>query len=149
MLDESVKLALKNNICYLATSSKTYVPNVVPMGLVDVLDDSTIAVVDVLMNKTRKNLAENENVAIAVTDSNRLVGYQIKGKASVITEGKLMEWATEFTKAKHEKRREILKKRLQQETDPEKISKIKEMMEVIRHPKAVVLIKVDEIYRTM
>jgi len=148
-LDESMKLALKNNICYLATCSKDGVPNVVPVGLVEVFDDSTIAVVDVLMNKTRRNLAENDNVAIAVTDVNRLVGYQFKGKASVISEGEIMEWAREFVKKKQERRRELLANRLKSETNPEIISKIKRLMEVEHKPKAVVLIRVNEVYRTM
>jgi predicted pyridoxine 5'-phosphate oxidase superfamily flavin-nucleotide-binding protein len=79
---------------------------VVPVGLVEVLDDSTIAIVDVRMDKTRKNLAENDNVALAVTDVNRLVGYQFKGKAYVVSEGEIMEWAKEFVKRKQERRRE-------------------------------------------
>ncbi len=149
MLDENMKVALRSNVCYLATSSKEGVPNVVPVGLVDVLDASTIVVVDVLMNKTRKNLAENENVALAVTDSNRLLGYQFKGKASVVTSGELMSWASEFLKAKYERRRKMLLERLKSETDPEKIAKIKRMAEDERHPKAVVVIKVEEVYRTM
>ncbi|TDA30318.1 MAG: hypothetical protein DSO04_06135 [Hadesarchaea archaeon] len=148
-LDDLMKLALRSNICYLATSSKEGVPNVVPMGLVEVLDDSTIAVIDVLMHKTRKNLAENDNVALAVTDVNRLAGYQFKGKASVVSTGEMMEWARELVKKKQEKRRELLADRLKSETDPERISKIKKLMEVTYQPKAVVLIKVKEIYRTM
>jgi predicted pyridoxine 5'-phosphate oxidase superfamily flavin-nucleotide-binding protein len=148
-LDDTMKLALRNNICYLGTCSKDCVPNVVPMGLVEVLDDSTIAVVDVLMNKTRKNLAENDNVALAVTDVNRLVGYQFKGKASVVSAGEIMAWAGEFSERKHEKRREHLISRLRSETDLERISKIKKMVEVTHQPKAVVMIRVEEIYKTM
>ena len=121
----------------------------VPVGLVEVLDDSTIAIVDVRMDKTRKNLAENDNVALAVTDVNRLVGYQFKGKAYVVSEGEIMEWAKEFVKRKQERRREILADRLKTETNPESISKIKKLMEVEYKPKAVVLIKVNEVYRTM
>jgi predicted pyridoxine 5'-phosphate oxidase superfamily flavin-nucleotide-binding protein len=148
-LDESMKSALRNNICYLATSSKDGVPNVIPVGLVEVLDDSTIAVVDVRMDKTRRNLKENENVALAVTDSNKLQGYQFKGKASVVTTGEMMAWANEFVKKKLEKRHELLLNRLKSEKDPEIISKIKKLSEVTYQPKAVILIKVEEVYRTM
>jgi len=38
-LDESMKTVLRNNICYLATSSRDGVPNVIPVGLVEALDD--------------------------------------------------------------------------------------------------------------
>jgi predicted pyridoxine 5'-phosphate oxidase superfamily flavin-nucleotide-binding protein len=148
-LDESMKSALRNNICYLATSSKNGVTNVIPVGLVEVLDDSTIAVVDVRMDKTRRNLEENENVALAVTDSNKLQGYQFKGKASVVTTGEMMAWANEFVKKKLEKRRELLLNRLKSEKDPEMISKIKKLSEVTYQPKAVILVKVEEVYRTM
>jgi predicted pyridoxine 5'-phosphate oxidase superfamily flavin-nucleotide-binding protein len=148
-LDDSMKTALRNNISYLATCSKDGVPHVIPVGLVEVLDDSTIAVVDVLMKKSRKNLAENDHAALAVTDANRLVGYSFKGEASVTSTQEMMRWAEEFVKKRLEKRRELLTNRLKSETNPEMISKIKKLIEAEYQPKAVVLIKVGEVYRVM
>jgi len=50
---------------------------------------------------------------------------------------------------KFEKRCELLLNRLNSETDSEIISKIKKLSEVTYQLKAVILIKVEEVYRTM
>lgn len=70
-LSEDMKEVLRSNICYFATSSKDGKPNVVPVGLVEPLSDSEVLVMDVRFNKTRKNLEEIPEVAIAVADIKR------------------------------------------------------------------------------
>lgn len=40
------------------------------------------------MNKARKNLLENDRVAIAVWSDNQEEGYQFKGRAKYLTSGK-------------------------------------------------------------
>ncbi|RLI78887.1 hypothetical protein DRP05_05825 [Archaeoglobales archaeon] len=54
MIDAEMKEVLSRNICYFATSTKDGKPNVIPVGLVEPIDDSRILLVDVKMNKTRK-----------------------------------------------------------------------------------------------
>ena len=148
-LDESMKQALRSNISFLATCSKDRIPHVIPVGLVEVLDDSTIAVVDVLMKKTIKNLAENGIAALVVTDIGRMNRYLFKGNALVVTNGEIIEWARKLAEERRKRRREILEQRLKWEKDPEIIEKTKRLIEGEHIPKGVILIKVREIYRVM
>ncbi|MGD6932716.1 MAG: pyridoxamine 5'-phosphate oxidase family protein [Candidatus Bathyarchaeia archaeon] len=149
MLTQDMKDVLKSNICYFATSSQDGKPNVVPMGLVEPVDDSTIMIVDVRMNKTRRNLSENEQVAVAVTDSAKLLAYQLKGKANVITSGALFDTAVKLAKEKAEQKQKRLQTRLEETADPTIRKKIENMLNNKSVPKAAVVITVEEIFSTM
>ncbi|XHH10196.1 MAG: pyridoxamine 5'-phosphate oxidase family protein [Candidatus Bathyarchaeia archaeon] len=149
ILTQDMKDILKSNICYFATSSKEGKPNVVPMGLVEPVDNSTIMIVDVRMNKTRHNLSENEMVALAVTDSTKLQAYQLKGKANVITSGALFETAVKLAKEKADKKQKRLQTRLEETTDPSIRQKLQNMLNKKSVPKAAVIISVEEIFSTM
>jgi len=90
--------ALKSRRIVVGTASKAGVPNAVPMGNVRFLDDETIILVDNYFLKTRKNLEENPQVTVSFWDmeekEGKLVtkeGYQIKGKAKIETSGPLYE----------------------------------------------------------
>jgi predicted pyridoxine 5'-phosphate oxidase superfamily flavin-nucleotide-binding protein len=144
-----MKDILKSNICYLATSSKNGKPNVVPMGLVQPIDDSTVMIVDVRMNKTRCNLSENEQVALAVTDSAKMQAYQLKGKANVVTSGEIFENANQLAKEKADKKSKRLQERLKETTDPVIRKKIEAMLGNKSVPKSAVIISIEEIYSTM
>jgi len=149
ILTQDMKEILKSNICYFATSSKDGKPNVVPMGLVEPIDDSTIMIVDVRMNKTRHNLSENMQVALAVTDSTKLMAYQLKGKANVVTSGALFEAAVALAKEKGDKKQKRLQTRLEETTDPAIRKKIENMLSRKSVPKSAVIISVEEIFPTM
>jgi predicted pyridoxine 5'-phosphate oxidase superfamily flavin-nucleotide-binding protein len=150
-LTEDMKEVLRSNICYFATCSKDGKPNVVPIGLVESLSDSEVLVIDVRFDKTRKNLEENPEVAIAVTDIKRHQAYQIKGNAKVITSGLLFENALKIAEEKSEKRKNMMKKRFEEIQDPELKRLYKKRMEKHQDlkPKAAVRIKINEIYSTM
>ncbi len=137
MLDEKMKEVLRRNICYFATSTKNGKPNVVPVGLAEPIDDSRILLIDVRMNKTRKNLEENNMVALAVTDVERLGAYQFKGRAEVVTAGELFEKAAKLAEERMEIRRDRLKERLEKTMERKMI------------PKAAIVIEVEEIYPCM
>ena len=64
----------------------------VPVAFKDVLPDGRLAVGDVFLETTLKNLAaDNGKIAISVYDAKSLEGYQIKGKAEYVTEGAVVE----------------------------------------------------------
>lgn len=149
MLMSEIKESLESNICYFATASVNGKPNVVPIGLVKVISDSEILIVDVLFNKTRKNLEENPQIALAVTDVNKLQAYQIKGKVKIVTSGDLFRIACQLTEEKFEKRRKMLEERLKAVNDPEMEMRIKEIMERRLKPKAAIIVEVEEVYSTM
>lgn len=90
----------KSDPFIVATATKDGKPNGVPVGLVKVISDEEIMVVDVLMNKTRKNITENPMVAVTAWDLGVHYVYQFKGKARVETSGKLFGEAVEWCKTR-------------------------------------------------
>lgn len=90
-MNESVQKLLKESMWDLATCANGE-PNVVPVAFKDVLADGRLAVGDVFLETTLKNLAaDNGKIAISVYDIKSLEGYQIKGKAEYVTEGAVVE----------------------------------------------------------
>lgn len=78
----------ENKMWVLATAGDT--PNAVPIYFTKVLDNNTLMLVDVFMNKSLVNIKNNPQVAVSVHNAEKLQGYQIKGKASYISEGTLV-----------------------------------------------------------
>jgi predicted pyridoxine 5'-phosphate oxidase superfamily flavin-nucleotide-binding protein len=87
-LTEEMKTAFsKVKIFPVATASKEGVPNVVPIGFCQLVDDETIWIADNFMVKSLDNLKENPNVAIYVWGPETGGCFQIKGKATLISSG--------------------------------------------------------------
>jgi len=126
---------------HFATSTKDGKPNVVPIGYVEVISDDEVLIVDTLMEKTRKNLDENPQVAIAIEVMEEFKAYQLKGKAKIFTGGKVFEKALEIQKRRDKKRKERYAREGIEE--PEWARELHQ-----RKPKAAVLITVEEIYST-
>jgi len=86
MIPENVKKLLKEGkTIFLATSSKSAIPNLVAVescGLVD----NKILIADCHLGKTLANLKENNKVSVLVTDSKEY--FQIKGTSEYQTSGK-------------------------------------------------------------
>lgn len=91
MLNESVVTVLKNQMWDLATCADGE-PNVVPVAFKDVTEDGKLVIGDVFLDTTLKNIkADNGRIAISVYDAQKLEGYQIKGAAEYVTEGKIVD----------------------------------------------------------
>ena len=91
MLSESVIKVLKNEMWDLATCANGE-PNVVPVAFKDVTEEGKLVVGDVFLETTLNNIKENNGKnAVSVYDAQNLEGYQIKGTAEYITEGKLVD----------------------------------------------------------
>lgn len=91
MLNENVTKVLKSSMWDLATCANNE-PNVVPVAFKDVTPDGKLVVGDVFMETTLKNLEANGGkIAISVYNPENLEGYQIKGTAEHITEGKIVD----------------------------------------------------------
>jgi len=71
----------------LATASKDAVPNVAPKFMLS-YTDTEIVLADYTIAKTFENIKTNPTVAIPVMDEITLNGYQIKGRARIVTDGK-------------------------------------------------------------
>ena len=91
MMNENVKKLLKTGMWDLATCADGE-PNVVPVAFKDVTDDGKLVVGDVFLETTLNNLkADGGRIAISVYSAENLEGYQIKGTAEYVTEGKVVE----------------------------------------------------------
>jgi len=150
-LDREMRDVLGSNIGYLATSLPDGRPNVVPVGLTEPVSDSEILLVDVLFQKTRRNLEENPHVALAVTDFARMRGYQFKGTAKIETSGDFFERAAQLARTSGERRNAMMEKRIDQTEDAEMKERIRRSIEKHKQlrPKAAVIVTVDEIHSTM
>ncbi len=102
MTDKMREEISKQGVFALATSSASGVPNVVPVGMLFVEDNSTICVVDNYMCKTLANVKENPWAALYVWNPELKTPWQIKGKVSVETSGADYEKARAMAKSKRE-----------------------------------------------
>ena len=91
MLNENVKKVLKESMWDLATCGNNE-PNVVPVAFKDVTEDGKLVVGDVFLETTLKNIQSNGGkIAISVYNGETLEGYQIKGTATYVTEGTVVD----------------------------------------------------------
>ena len=90
-MNDDVKKLLKESMWDLATCSNGE-PNVVPVAFKDVTEDGKLVVGDVFLETTLRNIKANHGkLAISVYDAKNLEGYQIKGTAEYVTEGKIVD----------------------------------------------------------
>lgn len=67
-------------------------PNVVPVAFKDITEDGKLIIGDVFLETTLRNLEENDGkIAVSAYDAKSFEGYQIKGTAKYITEGKIVD----------------------------------------------------------
>ncbi|OPY54604.1 MAG: Pyridoxamine 5'-phosphate oxidase [Methanosaeta sp. PtaU1.Bin112] len=149
MISKELMEMLDENLVYLATSTPEGKPNVVPVGLCQAINEKQLIIIDVLFNKTRKNLENNPLVALSFTDHKRMASYQLKGRAEIHADGPIFEQMLQM-RAQKETR---MRSRMQQgaamtEEMKEKTERMKEWRKNL-HPKAAVLITVEEIYSHM
>ncbi|MGN0977552.1 MAG: pyridoxamine 5'-phosphate oxidase family protein [Faecousia sp.] len=91
MLNENVMKLLNASMWDLATCADGE-PNVVPVAFKSVTEDGKLVVGDVFLETTLKNIQANGGkIAISVYDPQNLEGYQIKGTAQYVTEGKVVD----------------------------------------------------------
>lgn len=91
MLNENVKKLLSEEIWDLATSADGE-PNVVPVAFKSATEDEKLLVGDVFLGTTLNNLKANGGkIAVSVYNAKNLEGYQIKGTAEYVTEGKVVD----------------------------------------------------------
>lgn len=94
-MTEEMMDAIEKDLVFLATASSEGIPNVVPIGFARPIDNGSILIADNYMNKTRKNIEENPNVAIVTKDAQKNP-YQFKGTAEIFESGKIFEEVVEW-----------------------------------------------------
>ena len=78
----------KMKIFPVATAAKDGNPNVIPIGVVELVSDDTIWITDNFMNKSLSNLKENPRIALYIWGPEIKGCFQIKGHATVKTSGR-------------------------------------------------------------
>jgi predicted pyridoxine 5'-phosphate oxidase superfamily flavin-nucleotide-binding protein len=81
----------KMKVFPVATASKDGTPNVIPLGIAELIDDETIWFTDNFMNKTLSNLRVNPKIAMFVWGPEIKGCFQIKGVVSIRNSGKEYE----------------------------------------------------------
>lgn len=89
MMDEKVINVLKEQIWYLGTYADE--PNAVPVAFKDVTPDGKLIVGDVFLDTTLKNIRANGKIAVSACNAQTFEGYQIKGTATYITTGPIVD----------------------------------------------------------
>ncbi len=92
--EEIKKIFEKQRVIPIATADKKARPNVVLVGMWFWADDETLVISDNYLNKTKKNLEENPQIAINGWAEGK--SYQIKGKVHFETSGPLAEKVKEI-----------------------------------------------------
>jgi uncharacterized protein len=78
----------KMKVFPLATASRDGTPNVIPVGIAELVDDETVWFVDNFMNKTLTNFRTNPKVAFYLWGSEIKGCFQCKGVVAIKTSGK-------------------------------------------------------------
>lgn len=117
-LTDEMKSLLASQQGFIGTASPDGIPNIGPKGSVQVLDDEHLTFYELTGGRTWKNLQQNPKVAIAVVDRSKNQGYRFNGTAELVTTGEL------FANAE----------------------KLATKLKTPAPPKAVVKVKVEEIY---
>lgn len=91
VINPELKKLISENVLAFATSHRD-TPNVVAVGYVKIVLKDELIITDNYMNKTKNNLLRNRNVALVVWNKEGTLGYQLKGKAGYLTEGKWLDF---------------------------------------------------------
>ncbi|HNX47592.1 MAG TPA: pyridoxamine 5'-phosphate oxidase family protein [Methanomassiliicoccales archaeon] len=75
----------------IATATRDGTPNVVFVGLMKIIDDESLLLVDNFFLKTAANLSENPRISILCYDTDTKKSYQIKGSAKVYKAGPMFD----------------------------------------------------------
>jgi uncharacterized protein len=78
----------KMKVFPLATASRDGTPNVIPVGIAELIDDETVWFVDNFMNKTLTNFRTNPKVAFYIWGPEIKGCFQCKGVVAIKNSGK-------------------------------------------------------------
>ena len=90
-LTGEMRAMFEQELAIIATASNDGTPNVGPKGSVHVIDEETLGYAEGTAEKTLRNLQQNPKAAILVVNREKGDGYQIKGKAELLSTGDFFE----------------------------------------------------------
>ena len=92
---EMKEMIARLRLCYVATVSSDYKPNLSPKGSLKVLDDQHLIFADIASPNTVRNLRTNPNIEINIVDPILRRGYRFKGVAEIVSDPELIALAGE------------------------------------------------------
>ena len=93
------KQLIEENPIAFATVDKDQKPNVIGVACVKVISENQILITDNYMKQTKENIANNNNVCLAVWDKEQN-WVKLKGKASYHTDGQWKEFVEKMPENK-------------------------------------------------
>ncbi len=84
--EKVVELLNSTELWWIGTNGEE--PNVVPVGFKEIAEDGKLIVGVLHLNTTLANLEKDNRIAVSVCSGKTMVGYQIKGTAKFVAEGK-------------------------------------------------------------
>lgn len=88
-IPDKIKKLMKKEHILIVGSSSNRICNVSPRISFHLDQDGSIYWLEMFKHKTFRNLQKNPWCTIAVFDKKKLVGYQLKGKATIVTDGQI------------------------------------------------------------
>ncbi len=89
--EEAKEIYTKQRVISVGTVDKEGKPNTSYVAFWWFEDDETVVMVDNFMNKTKANIEANGHIALSGYDMSIHRAYQLKGKATIETEGPRVE----------------------------------------------------------
>lgn len=100
-LTQEMKDMIGAQLSFYATVSKEGIPNIVPKGSTQILDDENLMFQEGFGGQTYKNIVDGSKVAIAVVDAKVPDGYRFVGTPLVYKSGELYDEVAEAAAKKN------------------------------------------------
>ena len=95
-ITEDMKAFIKSHQAFVATVAPDGSPNIGPKGSLQVLDEKHLIYYELTGGAHYKNLQNNPRIAVAVADTGKIQGYRFLGAAELLTKGPLYEKASQW-----------------------------------------------------
>ncbi|MDR1607069.1 MAG: pyridoxamine 5'-phosphate oxidase family protein [Deltaproteobacteria bacterium] len=101
IISQEIRDFAAGKLAWVGTSNTSGLANLSPKGTLEILDGQNIIFADLFSSKTRENLENNPQVAVAVIDPATPAGYQFKGQAELLSAGELYDSVVNKLKQAH------------------------------------------------
>ena len=99
-IPKEVKIAIDETkpIC-VATVNNELIPNIIYVGFLKYINDTTVVIADNKLVKTKNNILANSNLSFVVLNPETKKSYQLKGKVEYVQDGEkyqdVFKWVQE------------------------------------------------------
>lgn len=96
-LTNEMKEMIATQQCFVATVSKSGMPNVAPKRSTRILNDDSLIFTEGTGGATFRNIQDGSPVSVAVVNREELDGYRFIGNPEILTGGELYDTAAEMS----------------------------------------------------